>query len=357
MRTVDKRAETQPSSSGKARRRPAKSTSPLSDGPYGNAPAPSTAEHPAEPAVDGTVLALIEEFCASLRTERNFSAHTVRAYRGDLLDCARWAKRANVDLLCASHRALRGYLAELGRARYARTTVNRRLSSLKAWYRWLERTGRADVDPASVLQGPKLAKRLPHRISAHDMAAILRVHGSRAHAGKPCDRTPEEYRDQALLEFWYACGARISESAGLLEKDVDFAQGQARLFGKGGKERIVPLHPFALESMRAYHDFARPKLTAEKDCPYFFVSAHGKRYNPDVMRRMFKATLAAAGVDPQYTPHDMRHTFASDMLEGGADLRTVQELLGHASLSTTQIYTHVSIDRLADVHRRAHPRG
>lgn len=307
--------------------------------------------------VDERVLSLVDGFCESLRVERNLSPHTVRAYRADLMDCARWARRSHVDLLHTTHRALRGYLAELDQARYARTTVNRRLSAVKAWYRWMEETGACDATPASVLQGPKQGRRLPRRISARDMAAILRVHGPVDETGAVRDRTPADLRDQALLEFWYACGARISESSSLLARDVDFAQGQVRLFGKGGKERIVPLHPLALESMRAYAETARPRLLGGKQCPYFFVSNNGNQYGTDPMRKMFKATLITAGVDPGFTPHDVRHTFASDLLEGGADLRSVQEMLGHASLSTTQIYTHVSIDRLADMHRQAHPRG
>lgn len=312
---------------------------------------------PPSDVVDARVLALIDGFCESLRVERNLSPHTVRAYRADLMDCARWARRHKVDLLHATHRSLRGYLAELDQARYARTTVNRRLSAVKAWYRWMEETGACDATPASVLQGPKQGKRLPRRIGARDMAAILRVHGPVDDAGVKRDRTPADLRDQALVEFWYACGARISESSSLLTRDVDFAQGQVRLFGKGGKERIVPLHPLARTSMRAYAEEARPRLVDGKACPYFFVSNRGNQYGTDSMRKMFKATLLAAGVDPGFTPHDVRHTFASDLLEGGADLRSVQEMLGHASLSTTQIYTHVSIDRLADVHRQAHPRG
>ena len=323
-----------------------------------NEPAPAGADDLGEDApLDGRVLRLVDAFCRALSAERNLSPRTVRAYRADLLDCARWAARRDVDLLHATHRELRGYLAELDRARYARTTVNRRLSSLRAWYRWLEKTGRTEGNPAAVLQGPKQPRRLPRRIQPRDMAAILSVHAARRADGGERSRTPEDVRDQALLEFWYACGARISESADLLAADVDFAQGQVRLFGKGRKERIVPLHPFALASMREYRDEARGKLLRGADSPYFFVSSRGGRYGTDAMRRMFKATLAAAGVDPGFTPHDVRHTFASDLLEGGADLRSVQELLGHASLSTTQIYTHVSIERLASVHRQAHPRG
>lgn len=304
----------------------------------------------AETGVDD-VVRLVEEFCDSLLCERNLSAQTQRAYRGDLLDFARWARRSHVDPLTTGHRGLRGYLADLDAARYSRRTVNRRLSAIKTWYAWLLAKGVRDDDPASLLSGPRQPRSLPRRISAVDMAAILAVHSDSP------DATPVELRDRALLEFWYACGSRISESADLRVHDVDFDQGIVRLFGKGMKERIVPLHPFCLASMRAYLDRARPSLLRDARCECFFVSSRGCRMSPDAMRRMFKATLAAAGVSTSFTPHDMRHTFASDLLEGGADLRSVQEMLGHASLSTTQVYTHVATARLAEVHRLAHPRA
>lgn len=301
---------------------------------------------------------LVERFCLSLRTERGLSEHTIRAYRTDLAGYLRWAKRAQVDPLRATLRQLRRYLGELDSARYSRTTVNRRLSALRAFFRWLVDCGVVEGDPASALQGAREARKLPRVICAADMARILSVHSARTFDGRPRERSFADLRDQALLEFLYACGARVSEASGLLLENVDFELCQVRVFGKGSKERIVPLHALALDSLRVYLRDARPRLLdAAREVPYLFVSNTGRRYTTDAMRKMFKRTLLEAGVDTSFSPHDMRHTFATDLLNGGADLRSVQEMLGHASLSTTQIYTHVSAARLKEVHRLAHPRG
>ena len=302
---------------------------------------------------------LAEGFCDALRLERGLSPHTVRAYRVDVSDFLRWAERAGVDPLHATLRELRRYLGELDRAQYSRTTVNRRLSALRAFYRWLLEHGHVDSDPVGALQGPRQGRRLPRVICAADMARILGVHAGTTPEGRVRDRTPRDMRDQALLELLYACGVRVSEASGLLMSDVDFDRRQVKVFGKGSKERIVPLHDLAVDSLRSYALYARPKLLegAEGERPWCFVSNRGARYSTDAIRKMFEATLVAAGVDPTFSPHDMRHTFATDLLNGGADLRSVQEMLGHSSLSTTQIYTHVSSARLKEIHHRAHPRG
>ena len=318
---------------------------------YASASGPSAEGDPA-------ALAAVAAFCDCLRLERNASPHTVRAYGIDLHDYLRWAARADVEALAPTYRQLRRYLAELDQARYSRRTVSRRLSSLRSFFRWMNVTGRAQADPASALSGPKLDAHLPRVIRPADMARLLSVHAKRDLSGAPREQTLSDVRDQALLEFLYACGARISEASGLLEENVDLAAGQAKVLGKGSKERIVPLHDLAVSSLRSYQMVARPKLLAGKpDCPYFFVSTRGLRMGTDAMRKMFKATVAAAGLDPQLSPHDMRHTFATDLLNGGADLRSVQEMLGHANLSTTQVYTHLSVERLKEVHAKAHPRG
>lgn len=297
------------------------------------------------------------EFCEALRVERNASAHTVRAYRTDLADYARWAERQGVDALHATHRQLRAYLAELDQAQYSRTTVNRRLSALKSFFGWLSVTGRVDADPANVLQGPRKPKALPRVIRPADMVRLLSVHGSTDARGNAREQTLSDYRDQALLEFLYACGARVSEASGLLMANVDFAGRQAKLFGKGSKERIVPLHDLALEAMGEYMKHARSQLSGGRPCEYFFVSSRGNQMSTDAIRKMFKATVRAAGLDDGLSPHDMRHTFATDLLSGGADLRSVQKMLGHASLSTTQVYTHLSPTRLKQAHAQAHPRA
>lgn len=299
----------------------------------------------------------VASFCDSMRFERNASPHTVRAYQIDLLDYLRWAARLDLHPIAVTHRHLRRYLGELDNAGYSRKTVNRRLSALRSFFRWLNVTEQIGEDPSSVLQGPKTPKNLPKVISAQDMYRILRVHGPRDAAGNKREQTPEQLRNQALLEFLYACGARISEASGLLLDNVDFELAQVKVYGKGSKERIIPLHDMALKAMRTYLRFARPKLLKGNVSEFFFVSTRGNAMSTDSMRKMFKATLREAGLDESLSPHDMRHTFASDVLSGGADLRSVQEMLGHASLSTTQIYTHVTSERLKESHLRAHPRA
>ena len=303
--------------------------------------------------------ALLDGFAESLRVEQNFSAHTVRAYITDLDAFFRWCERRNLDPLAASHSDLRSYLGELDAARYARTTVNRHLSSLRGFYRWLSIAGISDADPASVLDGPKQNKHLPHVLQPEEMVRLLSVHMPQAaengQAAKP--QSPQDMRDQALLEFLYACGARISEASDLLVADVDYRSGQVKVLGKRRKERIIPMHRLCIEAMQRYQREARPLLLSGKTSEYFFVSNRGQHYSADSMRKMFKETVEAAGLDVRLSPHDMRHTFATHLLDGGADLRSVQEMLGHSSLSTTQIYTHMSAARLKEVHTQAHPRG
>ncbi len=285
--------------------------------------------------------------------ERGRSEHTVRNYRVDLLDYLRWAHRSGYDPLTLTHKQMRRYLSELDRARYARATVNRRLSSLRTFFRWMGAIGRIDNDPAAAISGPRSKRSLPKVIRPADMVKLLSVHGP---AGDN-DRTPEDLRDEAVLEFLYACGARVSEASGLKMADVDFSQRLVKVLGKGSKERIIPIHELAVDAMRIYADQARDRLLGGKESEFFFVSSRGNRYTTDAIRKMFKETCRAAGIDESLSPHAMRHTFATDLLSGGADLRSVQEMLGHASLSTTQIYTHVSPERLRMVHAQAHPRG
>ena len=307
------------------------------------------ADEPGLPAIDELYLDYLASYCDMLVVERNSSQHTVRNYRLDLLDFGRWAARSSVNPLCATRRDMRSYLGDLDYAQYSRRTVNRRLSSIRSFFRWLAAEGLVESNPADVVSGPKLARSLPRTIPPADMARLLSVwRGS----DKPADM-----RNRAILEFLYACGARISETSGLLVDNVDFDTAQVRVFGKGSKERIVPLHELAIASMRDYLFNARPALLVGKESPYFFVSTRGNQMSPDALRKMFKQSLLAAGLDQTLSPHDMRHTFATDLVEGGADLRSVQEMLGHSSLSTTQIYTHVSISHLKEEHRHTLPRG
>ena len=285
------------------------------------------------------------------------SAHTVRAYREDMEAYLRWAQRAGVDPLVPTYRQLRRYLAELDQVRYARTTIKRHLSSLRTFFRWACVTGLAPADPASVLSAPKVDRRLPKVVSDGDVERLLAVYGPTDADGAPREQTAAQMRDAALLEFLFSCGARVSEASGLLLSWVNFPEREVKVFGKRAKERIVPLSRRGAEAMARYLEKARPELLGDRQSDYFFVSNRGNQMKPDGIRKMFKRALAAAGLDESLSPHALRHSFATDLLEGGADLRSVQDMLGLESLTTTEIYTHVTPERLKEIHGLAHPRA
>ena len=290
---------------------------------------------------------LVDRYLAHLRVERAASSQTVRAYSADLARYLEWAERAEVDPLRLTHRQMRMYLAEMDRAGYARRTIARRLSAVRSFFAYAVMEGLLDSDPSSVLSTPKIASRLPNVIPDDVLSALLAA---------PDLTTPTGVRDRAVLEILYATGARVSEVSELRVSDLDFGQGQVRLFGKGSKERIVPVYEVALSSIRSYLIEARPRLSRSAAENHLFLSSRGRPLSADAIRRLFHryATVSAAGAG--LSPHSMRHTFATHLVEAGADLRTVQELLGHVALSSTQIYTHLSMKRLQDVHSKAHPR-
>ena len=291
---------------------------------------------------------LVDRFLVHLTIERGVSANTTRAYEADLARYLEWAERCGIDAITLSHRQMRSYLAELDRAKYARRTIARRLSSIRTFFAYLHTQGIVGSDPSAVLATPKIPSRLPKVMDADAVTRILDA---------PELSTPTGLRDKAILELLYATGARVSEVSGLQLGDVDLAQGQLTLMGKGSKQRIVPLHRLATESVKAYLLSARPMLTSRTSEQHMFLSTRGLAYSSDAIRRMFKQYLAATGAAGTLSPHVLRHTFATHLLDAGADLRTVQELLGHVALSTTQIYTHLSTQRLQEVHRSSHPRA
>lgn len=299
----------------------------------------------------GRAEGLVASFLKSLAQVRRLSEHTVRAYGCDLDAYLRWCQLEGVDPLGFEHHVLRRYLASMVRAGYADKTVNRRLSSLRTFCGWLERTGEAHSGASGALKGRKLSKTLPHTMTDEQAAALI----------ASCDATEEGRRDGAFLELLYATGARISEVAVLTPADVRFDEAQVRLFGKGAKERVVPLYPMALEALDTYLSVARPVLVARRKsgppAKALFISSRGNDMSAAALRARFERQVKVAGLDPSLTPHAMRHTFATELLTGGADLKTVQELLGHESLSTTQIYTHLSVERLKEATRLAHPRA
>lgn len=291
----------------------------------------------------------VDDFVAYLSSVRHLSPNTVRAYREDLLAFLDWARREGVVPARLTHRELRSYLLELTRAGYCARTVSRHLSALRGMFRWMLREGRCDSAAVVAVASPKLSRTLPNTMTNSDAVALLETCSG---------EDPPALRDRAFLELLYASGARISEVSRLDVADVDFRQGQLRLFGKGAKERIVPVYRSALARVDTYLDLGRPQLVRPgRSEDALFLSTRGNRMSADALRTAFERRVAEARLDPSLTPHAMRHTFATELLGGGADLRSVQELLGHESLSTTQVYTHLSVERLKEAARRAHPRS
>ncbi len=295
-----------------------------------------------------TAEALVDEFVTHLRVERNLSPNTVKAYATDLASLLAWAEREQTHVLDVDHRRLRRYLAELDQARYAKRTIARRLAAIRAFYRYLVLRGYTTGSPAAVLSTPRLQRTLPAVAPEALVADLLAT---------PDTATPFGVRDAAMLELLYATGVRVSELSGLDMGDVDLVGGTVRVMGKGSRERVVPMHPAAIRLLREYLASGRPHLQGASSGSAFFLNRLGTRLTDGGIRRMMERHLTSMGASAQMTPHALRHSFATHLLEGGADLRTVQELLGHVALSTTQIYTHVSTKHLRDVHKGAHPRA
>ena len=278
------------------------------------------------------------------------SPATVAAYRRDLDAFVEWAERggtaapADVD-----RRQLRRYLAYLGTRQYARRTIARKASSLRRYFGWLRRTGRIADDPSAGLTAPKGEARLP-RVLRHDELRVLLDEPSAAVEG---DDDAVRLRDDAMLEVLYGSGLRVAELCGLRPDDLDLGGRAVTVWGKGSKQRRVPLSEPAAEAVSAWLSAGRARLVTERTPPdAVFLNRRGSRVTPRDVRRV----LDHRAPGPTH-PHALRHTFATHLLDGGADLRTVQELLGHADLGTTQIYTHVSRERLRSVYDATHPRA
>lgn len=291
---------------------------------------------------------LIDRYITHLTIVRNASPATVRAYATDLAQYADWCERAGKHPQTVSYRDLRGFLAELDRARYARSTIARKLSALRAFHAFLSQQGLAPGSPAAVVSTPRRQSRLPVAATPEALSALIDA---------PDAATPLGLRDRAILELLYASGVRVAELVGLDLGDLDLAHGRMTVLGKGSKERIVPLHQAAVSVLRAYLADSRPRLRKPHTPDAVFLNRSGDRLSTGAIRRLMKRCLLATGERLDLSPHALRHSYATHLLEGGADLRSVQELLGHVALSTTQIYTHLSVGRLRDLHRQAHPRG
>lgn len=301
------------------------------------------------PQLDRDAALWAKEFLRWLNVERGYSLNTVRAYAIDL-DCyLAWAARLSEDPLHLDHKRFRRFLVFMEQSGYVKKTMSRRLSAVRSFFDYLNARELVLGNPAAAASTPKPSKSLPRKTSTSDLDRLLSVCAG--------SMDPVDLRDTAFLELLYATGARISEVAGLAVCDVSFESQSATLMGKGSKQRRVPIHRKALEALSRYLALGREELLCGRAQSALFLSTRGLPMSADTLRKVFKKRAAQAGLDPSLHPHDLRHSFATDMLEGGADLRSVQEMLGHASLSTTQIYTHLSLDHMRDTMKLAHPRS
>ncbi|WP_425565313.1 tyrosine recombinase XerC [Pedococcus aerophilus] len=288
-----------------------------------------------------------------LRSERGRSEHTVRAYLGDVRSLVGFLATTGVDDLAGvTLRDLRAWLAALAQDGAAKATIARRSAAARTFLGWATRTGRIDLDPSLRLAAPKRGGHLPEVLRQSDASALLDVA-----AVASDDQDALHLRDRAALELLYASGIRVGELTALDIDDLDLDRGVVRVMGKGGKERTVPFGIPAREAVQAWLQLGRPQVVGADSGPALFLGRRGRRADARQIRSSLHSLLAHVPDAPDIGPHGLRHSAATHLLEGGADLRLVQELLGHASLATTQIYTHVSVDRLKQSYRQAHPRA
>ncbi len=301
---------------------------------------------------------LTRKFLTYLGHERNFSDHTIRSYTADLTQFLRFLtadaeppEAMDDGAVCDRIRSadlitLRGFLAELRRADYSRATIARKIATLRSFYKFLAREGEVQDNPVKVIRTPRQDKRLPKFLGPADVERLMAT---------PKGKDLLSLRDVAMLEVLYSTGMRVSELVGIDLEDIDPIAEVVRVRGKGRRERLAPLGSYAVRALNRYLE-ARSRAEVH-DEEAVFLNRHGGRLNVRSVRRKLAKYLALAGLDPSVSPHTLRHSFATHMLERGADLRAVQELLGHRSLSTTQIYTHVTARRLKEIYEAAHPRA
>jgi len=301
----------------------------------------------------------IETFINYLKDQKGYSPHTIKNYHIDLKQFSEFLGSRNkssrkgesgLEIEAVDATAIRAYLGSLY-GRLTRTTIARKLSAVRSFLLFLEKKGLIQSNPAADIATPKLEKYIPVYLPVDDVFRLLE---------RPDREKPLGLRDLAILEVLYSCGIRVSELEALNTSGIDFEEHLVRVIGKGNKERIMPIGRTALKAVRNYLDavqYLRKKVgDVSKDGP-LFINSRGGRLSARSIGRIIKRYAIESGLTSEISPHSMRHTFATHLLDGGADLRSVQELLGHASLSTTQKYTHVSLDRLMEVYDKAHPRS
>lgn len=290
----------------------------------------------------------LELFLDAMWAERGLASATLSSYRSDLADLAAFLQSLHASLPLAGADAIQAYLADLLRRDMAVRSVSRRLSSMRQYYRWLVKRGERNDDPTAQLGAPRAIRPLPKALSEAQVEALLQP---------PSGDDPLDLRDYAMLELLYACGLRVSELVELSLTQLSLRQGVVRVLGKGNKERLVPLGESANQAVQQYLDIARPILCRGQPDEHVFVTRRGGAMTRQAFWYMLRRRAKQVGIDYEISPHMLRHSFATHLLNHGADLRVVQMLLGHSDLSTTQIYTHVARQRLLDLHREHHPRG
>jgi integrase/recombinase XerC len=310
-----------------------------------------------EPGLPDWAVGRLAAFERHLAAERGLSAHTVRAYLGDVGALLEHACACGLDDVAGLDiHVIRAWLGAQHASGMTRATLARRAAAARAFTALGYSRGWLASDPGPLLATPKAARHLPDVLGQDQIAAVLA-----AGEAAPQDAEPREAaiaaRDTAIMELLYASGIRVSELCGLDVGDIDDGRRTVRVLGKGNKERVVPIGVPAARAVRRWQETERPLLVTERSGAALYLGARGGRLDPRTARRVVHARIAAAGSIPDAGPHGLRHSAATHLLEGGADLRSVQEILGHASLSSTQIYTHVSVERLLAAYRQAHPRA
>lgn len=294
----------------------------------------------------------IAQFLRFLDVERNASDLTIKSYREDLMDMADFLSDHGSKKIKPSEVSpvdLRGYVSALHDAGYARTSIARKLASLRSFYKFAMRQGFAESNPAQPLRNPRGQRKLPHFLTGEEIEELLKA---------PNHSDPMGKRDRAILEVMYSAGLRVSEVVGMNDRDIDFEEGVVRVRGKGRKERFGAIGKFAAKALREYFSVRqRSKAEEEAKEKATFVNKFGNRLTTRSVARMLEKYIQECGLDTRTTPHTLRHSFATHLLDRGADIRSVQEMLGHKSLGTTQIYTHVSTSSIRQAYLKAHPRA
>ena len=297
---------------------------------------------------------LVLDFLAYLELERGLSRNTLEAYRTDLQQFGVWLDNQGHSALEVTHTQLTEFIGQLGTGErgkgkaVAPATVQRKVACLRSFYRHLRREEILEHDPTAELRAPRSAHKLPQVLSRAEVKRLLEA---------PRGTEPRSLRDRALLELMYACGLRASEAIGLDVADVDLEDGVLRAEGKGSKERLVPVGREAVSAVRVYVERGRPRLVGDRAETRLFVNSRGTGLTRQGLYKIVQRHAASAGLAGRMSPHTLRHTFATHLLAGGCDLRSVQEMLGHADIATTQIYTHLPSSALVRMYRRFHPRA